>query len=96
MQIATIVGHATATLKHPSINGWKLLIAQPWTLDEKPDGEPILVIDSLGAGLEDRVIVCNDGAGTRALMGQKNSPVRWFVMGICDNGMKELDGHAHR
>jgi ethanolamine utilization protein EutN len=54
------------------------------TLDEKPDGEPILVIDSLGAGLDDRVIVCNDGAGTRQLMDSKNSPVRWFVMGICD------------
>jgi ethanolamine utilization protein EutN len=66
------------------MNGWKLLVAQPLTVDEKPDGEPILVIDDLGAGLNDRVIVCNDGAGTRTLMGSKNSPVRWFVMGICD------------
>jgi ethanolamine utilization protein EutN len=84
MQIATIVGHATATVKHPSMIGWKLLIAQCLTVDEKPDGEPILVIDSLGAGAGDRVIVCNDGAGTRKLMDSKNSPVRWFVMGICD------------
>jgi ethanolamine utilization protein EutN len=84
MQTAIIVGHATATVKHPSMTGWKLLIAQCLTLDEKPDGEPFLVIDSLGAGLDDRVIVCNDGAGTRKLMDSKNSPVRWFVMGICD------------
>ncbi len=84
MQTAIIVGHATATVKHPSMNGWKLLIAQMLTTDEKPDGEPILVIDNLGAGLDDRVIVCNDGAGTRTLMDSKNSPVRWFVMGICD------------
>jgi ethanolamine utilization protein EutN len=84
MQIATIVGHATATVKHPSMIGWKLLIAQTWTIDEKPDGEPFLVIDTLGAGIDERVMVCNDGAGTRSLMGHKNSPVRWFVMGICD------------
>lgn len=84
MQTAVIVGHATATVKHPSMTGWKLLIAQALTLDETPDGEPILVIDSLGASLDDRVIVCNDGAGTRQLMDSKNSPVRWFVMGICD------------
>jgi ethanolamine utilization protein EutN len=85
MQIATIVGHATATVKHPSLVGWKLLIAQPLTVDNQPDGEPILVIDSLGAGLDDRVIVCNDGAGTRKLMDSKNSPARWFVMGIQDS-----------
>lgn len=84
MQTAIIVGQATATVKHASMIGWKLLIAQCLTLDEKPDGEPILVIDSLGAGVEDRVIVCNDGAGTRKLMDSRNSPVRWFVMGICD------------
>lgn len=84
MQIATIVGQATATVKHASMTGWKLLIAQPLTGEGKPDGEPQLVIDNLGAGLDDRVLICNDGAGTRKLMDSKNSPVRWFVMGICD------------
>lgn len=84
MQLATIVGHATATVKHPTLTGWKLLVAQPLTSTEKADGEPILVIDTLGAGLGSRVLVCNDGAGTRSLMGHKTSPVRWFVMGICD------------
>ena len=84
MQIATIVGHATATVKHASMAGWKLLIAQPLTAEDKPDGEPILAIDTLGAGVGSRVLICNDGAGSRRLMDSKNSPVRWFVMGICD------------
>lgn len=84
MQIATVVGHATATVKHPSMMGWKLLVVQAETCDAKPDGEPFLVIDILGAGRGSRVLVCNDGAGTRQLMKHKNSPVRWFVMGICE------------
>jgi ethanolamine utilization protein EutN len=84
MQLAVIVGHATATVKHASMVGWKLLIAQPLASQDKPDGEPILVIDNLGAGLDARVLICNDGAGTRTLMSKKDSPVRWFVMGICD------------
>jgi ethanolamine utilization protein EutN len=84
MQIATVVGHATATVKHPSMTGWKLLLVQSWTTDGKADGEPFLAIDNLGAGVGESVLVCNDGAGTRQMMGQKNSPVRWFVMGICD------------
>ena len=36
------------------------------------------------AGAADLVIVSNDGAGARALVGNANSPVRWFVMGIPD------------
>jgi ethanolamine utilization protein EutN len=84
MQLGEIVGHAVATVKHPSLTGWRLPIVQLLTPDGKPDGEPLLAIDSLGAGVGDRVILCNDGIGTRQLLGSKNSPGRWFVMGICD------------
>ncbi len=84
MQIGNVVGHATATIKHPSMTGWKLLIVQMLTIDGKADGEPNLVIDTLGAGLGDRVLLCSEGSGARKLMDNKTSPVRWFVMGICD------------
>jgi ethanolamine utilization protein EutN len=84
MQIGRVVGQAVATVKHPSMQGWRLLVVQPLTAEEKPDGEPLLMIDHLGAGNGDRVIVSNDGVGARALVGSKTSPVRWFVMGIVD------------
>jgi ethanolamine utilization protein EutN len=84
MQIARVVGHAVSTVKHGSLQGWRLLVVQPLTADSKEDGEPLLAIDGLGAGGADLVIVSNDGAGARALVGNKNSPVRWFVMGIRD------------
>jgi ethanolamine utilization protein EutN len=50
----------------------------------KPDGEPVLVIDSLGAGIGNKVLASNEGGGARQLMHSKTSPVRWFVMGIVD------------
>ena len=84
MNIAEVVGHATATVKHPSMKGWRLSIVQIRDIHGKPDGEPFLAIDPLGGAVGQRVLVCNDGAGTRALVGVKNSPIRWFVMGICD------------
>jgi ethanolamine utilization protein EutN len=84
MQIGRVMGHATATVKHPSLQGWRLLLVQPLTPDEKPDGEPLLAIDNLGAGTAQRVIISNDGAGARELVGVKTSPVRWMVMGVCD------------
>jgi ethanolamine utilization protein EutN len=84
MQIGRVVGHATSTVKHPSLHGWRLLVVQPLTADGKADGEPLLAVDSLSAGTADRVILSNDGAGARQMMGAKNSPVRWMVLGVCD------------
>jgi ethanolamine utilization protein EutN len=84
MQIARVVGHATSTVKHPSMNGWRLVLVQPLMPDERPDGEPLLAIDSLGSPLHGRVIVSNDGAAAREMVGARNSPVRWFVMGLQD------------
>ncbi len=84
MQLGRVLGHAVSTIKHPSLTGWRLLLVQPVTSDEKPDGEPLLAIDSLGAGPRDLVILSNDGAGARELVGVRNSPVRWMVLGVCD------------
>jgi ethanolamine utilization protein EutN len=84
MQIGRVVGHAVATVKHPTLKGWRLLLVQLMTADGKEDGEPLLAIDSLGAGVGSQVILTNDGAAARALVKAKNSPARWMVMGMCD------------
>ena len=36
MQLGTVVGHATATVKHPTLNGWRLLVVQLTAVDGKP------------------------------------------------------------
>lgn len=84
MQTARVVGQAVSTVKHLSLRGWRLLVVQPITDDGREDGEPLLAIDNLGAGHSDRVILSNDGAGARDLVGAKDSPVRWMVLGILD------------
>ncbi len=84
MQLGQVVGHAISTVKHPSMQGWRLLVVQLLAEGGKPDGEPILAIDNLGAGEGHRVIVSNDGQSARQMVGQKNSPVRWLVLGISD------------
>ncbi len=84
MQIGVVVGHAVATVKHPTLEGWRLLVLQLLAIDGGADGEPLLAIDPLGSAVGQRVIVTNDGAGVREVIGKKNSPVRWMVLGICD------------
>jgi len=84
MQLGTVIGHATATIKHPSLNGWRMLIVQP--LDERRDasGDPLIAVDRFGAGAGETVIVDSDGQGAREYVGDPKSPVRWFVVGIVD------------
>jgi ethanolamine utilization protein EutN len=84
MQLARVVGQAVSTVKHPTLKGWRLLLVQPLTPHGTEDGEPLLAIDNLGAGTANLAIISNDGAGARALVGAKNSPVRWMVLGMCD------------
>ena len=66
--------------------GWRLLLVQPLNAQGKvaPDDDPLLVVDSLGAGHGARVVVSNDGKAARELVGSDNSPVRWTVIGMVD------------
>jgi microcompartment protein CcmK/EutM len=80
MRIATIKGRVTSAIKHASFNGRGLLIA----VTDSPDVAPQIVLDTLGAGLGDRVLITSDGGGARSIVGDKSSPARWSVMGIID------------
>ena len=80
-----VIGYATATVRHPSMRGWKLLLVQPLAPDGRsPDGDPILAVDSLGAGTGEVVIISSDRRGTREMLKAENSPVRWLTLGIVD------------
>ena len=82
--IGMVEGNVVSTIKHRSMNGWKLLVVQPQDWQGKPDGDPLLAIDMLGAGRGVRVLISNDGKGARDMVGDTNSPVRWAVIGVLD------------
>jgi ethanolamine utilization protein EutN len=85
MQIGVVQGTATATVKHASMHGTKLLVVQFYGVDGRTvDGDPVLAVDCLGAGRGARVLLSSDGKGTRALLGSETTPVRWSVIGIQD------------
>ena len=85
MLIARVLGTATSTVKHPSLEGWRLLVVQPLQSDDtKPDGDPLLAVDRHGASRGDEVMLSSDGRYTRELMQSETTPVRWTVLGIRD------------
>lgn len=83
MQLGRVVGTATATIKHPSFQGERLLIVQLEGTGGKPDGEPVLAFDRMGAARGDLVLVTNDGLTLQEQLG-RNTPGRWSVMGLPD------------
>jgi len=83
MQLGRVKGKATSTLKHSTFQGERLLVVQLETEAGRPDGEPILVFDRLGAGVGDRVICTNDGRALQDLLGP-TTPGRWSVLGLPD------------
>ena len=83
MQIGLVLGTATATVKHPTFQGERLLVVQLEGTDGWPDGEPILAFDRLGARRGDRVILTSDGALLQEQLG-RTTPGRWIVLGLPD------------
>ena len=84
MNLGRVIGQATSTVKHPSLDGWRLLVIQPVNNAGEPDGEPVMSIDDMGAGRGDMVLISSDGKAVREMMKSNNTPVRWAVMGLQD------------
>lgn len=84
MLLARVEGNVVATRKHPSFNGWRLVICQPINNAGEPEGAPQVAIDPHGAGMHQRVIISSDGLATRKAVGDVKSPARWMITGIVD------------
>ncbi len=84
MQLGTVIGHATATIKHPSLVGWRLLVVQPVNAARQPEGDPVVAAEKLGSAVWQTVVLNSDGKAARDLIGDAKSPLRWFVIGILD------------
>ena len=84
MILARVVGTVVATQKHAKFEGAKLLLVQPLTLDDKPRGTALLAVDSLGAGVDEKVLIVMEGRAAGEALGKKGAPVDAAVIGIVD------------
>jgi len=89
MLLARVEGNVVATRKHPSLQGWRLVICQPVGLNGVPQGSPQVALDAQGAGLHQRVVISSDGAAARLAVGDAKSPARWMIVGIVDERTSE-------
>jgi len=84
MLLARVEGSVVATRKHPSFQGWRLVICQPISQAGAAEGAPQVAIDAHGAGMHQRVVISSDGAAARKAVGDDKSPARWMVVAVVD------------
>jgi ethanolamine utilization protein EutN len=85
MLMGRVVGTAQSTIKHASMNRQKLLVIQPLMTDgQSPDGDPLIAVDGVGAGVGERVMLTSDGRFARDWLNTRATPVRWAVIAIED------------
>jgi len=85
MLLARVEGNIVATRKHPSLEGWRLVICQPENSTGEPEVVPQIALDRHGAGLHQRVVISSDGMAARKAVGDEKSPARWTVVAIVDD-----------
>lgn len=81
MITAKLIGNIWSTRKIESLNGFKLMLAEE--ICGNKEGERLVVIDTIGAGIGDRVIVTK-GSSARRMLDNDNIPVDAVVIGIID------------
>jgi ethanolamine utilization protein EutN len=84
MQLGRVIGTVVATQKHRKLDSAKLLLVQPLTLDDQPRGVPVLTIDSVGAGIGEKVLIVIEGKAAGAALRRKAAPVDAAIIGIVD------------
>ena len=84
MQIARVIGTVVSTQKNRKLEGAKLLLVQPLTLEDQARGPALIAIDSVGAGVGERVLVVLEGRAAGEALGRKAAAVDAAIVGIVD------------
>ena len=69
-----VVGTVVATQKNRKLEGAKLLLVQPLTLDDRRAASALLAIDSVGAGVGEKVLVVIEGKAAGEALGGSAPP----------------------
>ena len=87
MRIAEVIGTVTLSRVHPSLVGARWLIGVPFSLEglksDVPDGEDLVIFDSLGAGVGTRIGFSEGGEAAAAFIPEKK-PIDAYCASLLD------------
>lgn len=82
MITARLIDNIWATRKAETLNGFKFMLAE--VIGGTNEGQRLVVVDIVSAGIGDRVIICT-GSSARKMLKDDNIPVDAVVVGIIDD-----------
>ncbi len=97
MFVAKVTGTVVATQKVQQIVGQKLLVVEPYRIDQQtrdrlyPIGRTFVAVDTVGAGLGEMVLIVQ-GSSARLTPETRNLPVDTAIIGIVDR--VDVDGRC--
>lgn len=90
MFVAKVTGSVVATEKVDTMRGHKLLVVEPYRLDQSDreklvtTGRTFVAVDMLGAGVDDFVLI-SQGSSARFTPETQKLPIDCVVIGIVDS-----------
>ncbi len=86
MIIGRVIGNLVATQKHPAYHNKKLLLVKPEDVQGKQEKDTLIAVDTVDAGVGDRVLVLSEGNSTTEELGfERRQPLRSIVVAIVDH-----------
>lgn len=95
MQLARVIGKVVATMKNDSLKGRKLLVIQSLDGKLEPQGNPLVAVDSVGAGTGELVFWCR-GKEASFPFKREDTPTDCTIIGIVDSDFHVTNNQSNK
>jgi len=83
VKIARVAGTVVSPISHPFFEGQQLLLCDLTDPGGSASGY-LIAIDVVGAGVGERVLICDEGTSARQILDIDTGPIRSVIVGIID------------
>lgn len=90
MHICTVIGNVWATQKEQTLHGLRLLVVRPFTTDAAESAETMVAVDTVSAGVGERVLVVHGRAARHAIGKGHDIGFQTAIVAVIDS--MELEG----
>ena len=86
MLLSKVKGSVVSTQKNEFLKGHKLLLIRTIDLDGNYTGDnDIIALDLIGSGINDTVLVVQEGSAVGKILGHRKAPVHTIIVAHVDN-----------
>ena len=84
MLVGTVIGQVWSTQKDPTLTGLRFLVVRPYVRGGDASAETVVAVDTIGAGIGERVLVVFGRAARHAIGRGQDVGFQTAIVGIID------------